>query len=199
MGTDPDRTPFDKVWRNPSPAAWNRVQGFDRIVIMPVNTRYIQATPNQRAEVEKMAAYMQEQFQKEFAQAGNYHVMLKPGPKTLELELAIVELKPTNVAGNVLFTGASVAAPGVNIVGSALTHGTIAFEAKLRNAQTGELLAEYADREFDKLSLLSFRDYSTNAHSRRAIQDWAKQMEQLASTPRSHKVPGSMRLTFNPL
>ena len=198
MEADPDRTPFDKVWRNPSPRAWARVQDFDRVVIMPVNTNYLAVTPNQRAEVEKMAAFMREQFQKEFAQSGHYRVMLKPGPRTLKYELALVELKPTNVAGNVIFNGAGVVAPGANLVGSQLTHGAIAFEAKLRNAETGELLAEYADRQFDKMSLLSFRDFSNNAHSRKAIQDWAKQMEQLASTPSCHKVSGAMRVTLNP-
>ena len=124
--------------------------------------------------------------------------MGQPGAKTLKIELALVQLKPTNVAGNVLSTGAGAVVPGVSIVASQFTHGGIAFEAKLRNSQTGELLAEYADSQKDKMSLLSFRDYSANAHSRRAIQDWARQMEELTSTPANHKVPGAMRLTLNP-
>ena len=198
MQADPARTPFDRVWRNPSHAAWARVQGFDRVVIKPVNTHYLAMTPNQRAEVGKMAAYMRAQFQKEFAQGGSHRVMLKSGPKTLVYELALVQLKPTNVAGNVLFNGAGVALPGLSVVGSQLTHGTIAFEAKLRNGETGELLAEYADRQNDKLSPLSFRDFSNNAHNRRTVQDWAKQMQQLASTPSYQKVAAANRLTLNP-
>ena len=198
MGRDPGRTPFDKVWRNPSPAAWERVSGFDRVVIMPVNITYVQVPPRRRAEVVKMAAFMQAQFQKEFAQGGFYRVVSHPGPKTLELQMALVELKPTNVPGNVVSTGASVVAPGANLVGQVFTHGTIAFEAKLRNGQTGGLLAEYADREFDKLSLFSFRDYDPYAHNRRAVMDWAKQMKALATMPVGEKVPGAMRLTLNP-
>ena len=109
-----------------------------------------------------------------------------------------MQLKPTNVAGNVIATGAGAVVPGARAVGSQFTRGGIAFEAKLRNAQTGELLAEYADSQQDKMSLLSLRDYSANAHSRRAIQDWARQMEQLVSTPANHKVPRALRLTLNP-
>ena len=198
MSADPARAPFDKTWVNPSALAWGRVKGFDRVVILPVNTSYLKATPEQRADAEKMAAYMRAQFQNEFARGGKYHVANQPGGKTLKIELALVQLKPTNVAGNVISTGAGAVVPGANIIGSQFTHGGIAFEAKLRNGETGELLAEYADSQKDKMSLLSFRDYSANAHSRRAIQDWARQMEQLASTPASHKVPGAMRLTLNP-
>jgi len=198
MSADPARAPFDKVWYNPSPRAWDRVKGFDRVVILPVNTSYLKLRPRQQEDVANMAAYMREQFQQEFAKGGKYHVMLKPGGRTLEIQLALVELKPTNVPGNLISTGAGVVVPGANFVGEQLTHGNIAFEAKLRNGETGELLAEFADRENDKLAPLSFRDYSANAHSRRAVQDWAKQMEELASTPRSHKVAGAMRVTLNP-
>lgn len=198
MRADVGRSPFDKVWRNPSPQAWARVQGFDRMVILPVNIAYFRGTPEQRAEVEKMAAYMRERFQKQFAQSSQYQVVRQPGARTLVLELALVEWKPTNVAGNVVSTGAGAVVPGANIVGSAFTHGNIAFEAKLRNGQTGELLAQYADRQRDKVTLFSFRDYSATAHNRKAIDDWAKQMQELASTPSDHRVAGAMRVTLNP-
>lgn len=199
MGADPDRTPFDKVWRNPSPEAWARIRNFDRIVIMPVNTAHLRGSPRlSSADVQSMAGYMQREFQKAFAQGGEHRVMLRPGPRTLQLELALVELRPSNVPGNVLSTGAGVVVPGASLVGGQFTHGTIAFEAKLRNAETGELLAQYADRQNDKITLLSFRDYSQYAHDRKAIQDWAEQMQRLASTPPTQKIPGAMRVTLNP-
>jgi len=198
MAPDTQRTPFHKAWRNPSPAAWNRVQGFERVVIMPVSTSYLNASPEQRAQGEKLALYMREQFEKEFAKSGKYRVVTKPGPRTLELDLALVQLKPTNVAGNVASTGASAVVPGANFVGGQFTHGNVAFEAKLRNGGTGELLAQYADSQRDKMSFFSIRDYSAYGHSRKAIDDWAKQMEQLATTPRTHKVESAMRLTLNP-
>ena len=197
MSGETTRAPFDKNWVNPSSRSWENVRGFDRVVILPVNTDYL-TTQEQRAEAAKVAAYMREQFQSEFAKGSKFHVVSQPGGKTLKIELALVQLKPTNVAGNVITTGAGAVVPGANLIGSQFTHGNIAFEAKLRNAQTGELLAEYADSQKDNMSLLSFRDYSANAHNRRAIQDWARQMEELVSTPANHKVPGAMRLTLNP-
>ena len=106
MRADPARAPFDRVWINPSNHAWERVKGFDRVAILPVNTSYLKATPQQRAEAQKMASYMHEQFQGEFARSGKYHVVNQPGGKTLKMELALVQLKPTNVAGNVVATGA---------------------------------------------------------------------------------------------
>ncbi len=198
MRADAGRSPFDRVWRNGSPRAWARVQRFDRIVILPVNTAYLNGTAKQRAEAEKMAAYMRERFQREFARGGQYRVVRQPGARTLVLELALVEWKPTNIAGNVVSTGAGVVVPGANLIGSAFTHGNIAFEAKIRNGETGELLSQYADRQRDKLTLFSFRDYSSTAHNRKAIDDWARQMEELATTPSDHRVAGAMRVTLNP-
>ncbi len=199
MGSDPDRTPFNRVWRNPNAAAWERVRGFNRITIPAVDTSHLRAPRLPAKDADEMASYMRTEFQNAFASDGRHHVMLRNGPKTLVLELALVELQPTNVPGNVLLTGAGVVAPGANVVGSAVTHGHIAFEAKLRNGETGELLAQYSDREFDKLTAASVRDYSFYAHSRKAVQDWAQQMQRLASTPPSVKVPGAMRVTLNPL
>lgn len=199
MGSDPDRTPFDRVWRNPSPAAWAQIRNFDRIVILPVNTSHLRSTRASKADTQAVASYMREEFQKAFARGGEHKVMLRPGPRTLQLELALTELKASNAPGNVLNTGAGAVVPGANLIGGQFTHGTIAFEAKLRNSETGELLAQYADRQNDKIApVISFRDYTYFGHSRQTIQDWAGQMQQLASTPPTQKIPGAMRVTFNP-
>lgn len=198
MCPDPGRTPFNKVWRNPSFKAWERVQHFDKIVILPVRTSYLNGTPRQRAEAQRMANYMRARFEKQFACGGEYRVVSKPGPRTLVLDMALVEWKSTNVPGNVACTGAGVVVPGANMLGSMFTHGNIAFEAKLYNGQNGQLLAEYADRQRDKVTVFSFRDYSPTAHNRRTVDDWAKQMERLARTPADCRVASAMRFTLNP-
>ena len=199
MAPDHRRTPFDRVWRTAEPAAWQRVAGFDRVVIPPVNTAHLRASPRlSTADARAMATYMRAEFQQAFARGGRFQVMEKPGKRTLRLELALVELRPSNVPGNIINTGVGTVIPGANLLGSILTHGTIAFEAKLRNAETGELLAQYADRQFDKLTLFSFRDYSPYAHDRKNVQDWAERMHRLATTPPTQKVPGAMRFTFDP-
>jgi hypothetical protein len=115
------------------------------------------------------------------------------GPRVLTLELALIEMNPTNVVGN----AARYGAPG----GSALapvTKGNIAIEGKVRDSMTGELLYEFADNEQDKFAVVSLRDLSSYGHARTAIKEWAKQFAELVSTPASHKVQDSATVTLNP-
>ena len=198
------QVPFNKIYRNPSPQAWARARGFNKIVIMPVNIRYFQGSKGattqeqlQRARV--MAEYMHTSLEKSFAKESKYQVVSHPGRKTLVLEVALVQLYPTNVPINVVATGAGAVVPGATFVGSIFSRGHLAMEGKLRNGENGELLEEFTDREHDKGSLFSFRDFSAYAHSRRAADDWAKELAELSRTPRGQKVHGALGFTLNPL
>ena len=207
LAKDPVHTPFNKIERNPSQKAWARVKNFDQIVILPVNIRYLRhkehASPAEQMKEARaaanMAEYMRAKFQQAIAKGGKYRVVSRPGHKTLVLELALVELQPTIVPLNVVGTGASVVAPGANFVTSLASRGTIAFEGKLRNGETGELLEEFTDREHDKSSVFSFRDYASYAHGRRTADDWATELDAMSRTPRNQKVHGAMAFTLNPM
>ncbi len=196
--------PLDKIARNSSRQAWERVRGFDRIAILPVNTHYLHTRNGKPlpardvARAERMAQYLRASLQKEFANGGTYRVVTGAGHKTLTLELALVELRPTNVPINVVSTGASVVVPGANFVGSIFSKGGIAIEGKLRNGETGELLEEFSDREQDKTSLFSFRDYTQYAHGRRAADDWSREIEKMSRTPRDQKIHTALAVTLNP-
>jgi len=207
LKSDPQRAPFHKYWRNPNPKAWKKVKGFDRIVVAPVNVEHLRGrndifarswNKKERRPVGEMAGYMRNRFQQQIAKGGAYRVASKAGPKTLVLEMALVELGPTNVAGNAVRTGAQFIIPGAGFLGSQFTRGKIAMEGKLRNGETGEVLMQFADRAQDKTSLISFRDFSPYAHDRRAINEWAKQVDELSRTPHNHRVRGSLGVTLNP-
>ena len=199
-----DRKPFNNISRNPSPKAWARVKDFNRIVIMPVNLRHFQNKPGaagseQMKHAAEMAAYLHGSLEKAFAKGGKYQVVSRPGRRTLVLEVALTQLQPTNVPINVVATGAGAVVPGASFVGSIFSRGHIAVEGKLRNGETGELLEEFTDREHDKASLFSFRDYSPYAHARRAADDWAKELAAMSQTPRNQKVHRAMGFTLNPM
>ena len=198
MAPSKERAPFNKVWRNPSPKAWAGIKKFDKIYIAPVNTRYLDSGRVPERDVVGVTQYMRSRFATQFAQGGVYKVVSRPGPNTLVLQLALTKLRATNAPGNVLATGAGVVAPGSDFIAGIFTHGEIAFEGKLRNGANGQLLEEFADREDDKTAAFSFRDYLWYSHDRDAIDDWAKQMERLSSTPTTVKVHGASRLTLNP-
>ncbi|MEI6350478.1 MAG: DUF3313 family protein [Verrucomicrobiota bacterium] len=198
MHPNHDRAPFNKVWRNPSPKAWAQIRHFNKIYIAPINVTYLDAGRVPERDVAGVAHYMRSRFATQFARSGAYKVVSKPGPNTLTLQLAMTRLRATNAPANVLTTAAGVVAPGTELITLVATHGDIAFEGKLRNGQNGQLLEEFADREDDKLSAFSFRDYLWYSHDRNAIDDWSKQMEQLSHTSRNVKVNGASRVTLNP-
>ena len=193
-----ERAPFNKVWRNPSPAAWNRIAHFNKIYIAPIDTAYLDSGRVPERDVAGVAHYMRSRFATQFARGGAYRVVSKPGPNTLTLQLALTRLRATNAPANVVTTAAGVVVPGTEVISLIATHGDIAFEGKLRNGQNGQLLEEFADREDDKLSVFSFRDYLWYSHDRNAIDDWAKQMERLSRTSNKVKVNGASRVTLNP-
>lgn len=199
------RVPFNTYWRNPSSAAWNRVEGFNKMTVAPVKISYLRDRSdafarNGRTEEEaiRLAAFTQTQFENRLARSGAYTVVRGEGPNTLVLELALIEMNPTNIAGNVVCTGASAVVPGAGIAGGVLTNGRIAIEGKLRNAETGELLIQFTDSARDKFTPFSFRDFTAYGHARAAISDWAKQFDALSRTPRTQRIHGSLALGVNP-
>ena len=179
LSSNRQRAPFHKYWRNPSAQAWAKVNGFNQIAVAPVDVRHLRARSDlfsrrggkDRRPVGEMANYMRTRFEQQITKGGAYKVARKKGPKTLVLELALVELNPSNVGVNAVKTGAQVFVPGAGFLGGQFTRGKFAVEGKLRNGETGELLMQFADREQDKTSLLSFRDFSPYAHDRRAIDE----------------------------
>jgi hypothetical protein len=125
--------------------------------------------------------------------APRFKVADGPGPGVLTLQLALVELNPTNVVGNAVKYGA----PGGSVV-SPMTKGNIAIEGKVSDSTKGTLLYEFADNEQDPFTAVSLRDLSSYGHSRTAIRDWARQFEELMRTPPGHKVKDSSAVSLNP-
>lgn len=204
MRPDSARAPFDLVWR--APGFLEESNKYTAIYIAPVETRYLRpidrplmkalaGTPLSNRPVDETSMLLRKRFTEAFKKSPNprLRVVDHPGPGVMTLQLALIELNPTNVVGNMARYGA----PG----GSALApfnKGNIAIEGKLLDSVTGAELYEFADREQDKFAVVSLRDLSGYGHSRVAIGEWAKQFEELTRTPRTHKVAGSSAVTVNP-
>lgn len=205
LGRDP-HVPFNRFWRNPNPKAWEKVKGFNQVAVGPVDTRHLgrrsdvfgKGRKNNPEHVGEMSRYMQRQFAKELGRNGKYKVVPKGGKGTLVWEFSLVELNPSNVPGNIIKNGAQVFVPGAGVVGSQLTQGKIAIEGKLKNGETGETLIQFTDSAKDKFSLISLRDFSAYGHDRKAVNEWAKQVNQLTANPRSGKVRGSLPIGISP-
>ena len=200
-----ERAPFNALWVSPK---FEAVRGNYRgISIAPVTTQYLREVDRplvtmmegpkaKDRPVAQTAEVVRNEFSTAFRNApgGRYQLVSGKGRGVLTLELALVELNPTNVVGNAVKYGA----PGGAAMAPA-TKGNCALEGKLRDSLTGEVLLSFADNEQDKFGLISLRDFSSYGHARSSIKDWAKQFAELLRTPASHKVQDSSTISLNPL
>jgi hypothetical protein len=122
----------------------------------------------------------------------------EPTDQTLVLEIAITEISPNLPEVSAVATVAGFILPGSSII-RLFGSGSIAIEGIVRDGKTGELLAEFRDREADKSAPISVRDYQMYAHIRRTLDDWADQLAELAGTVPSHQVKDSLPFTLDPL
>jgi len=96
-------------------------------------------------------------------------------PKTLVVETAIVAVKPTKAELNALGTAASFVVPGIGIVASLASEGSITVECRVRDARTGEIVAMYADTETDPKAVLPVASFTWLSSARINIKMIADQ------------------------
>jgi hypothetical protein len=204
MHADRGRAPFNSVWVNPALNA--QAANYKSIYIAPVNTQFLRPVDRplvtvlegpkaKDRPVDETASLLRSGFTAAFRSSPTSRLKVAngPGPGVLTLQLALIELNPTNVVGNAVKYGA----PGGSVV-APMTKGNIAIEGKLTDSSKGTLLYQFADNEQDPFTAVSLRDLSSYGHSRTAIRDWARQFEELMSTPPSHKVKDSSSVSLNP-
>jgi len=207
----PERSPFNAVWYKNRAAFYELKKGFTNIYIAPVNTVILEAKLRKERlskssleyrieELKEFGRYAETRLKeriKDFPQT-NITVVSAPGPKTLVLEMALVELSPTIAAVNLLGTISSFFIPGSGLVKS-LAKGSIAMETIIRNGENNEILVEVKDREIDKSAPFTIRDFAKYAHARKIIDEWAEIFAELSATDYDHKVDGLLPITINPL
>lgn len=128
-------------------------------------------------------------------------VVEEPGPRTIVLEIGLVEVVPTKawLAAVGLASWALPLAVGIPIGtgASLLQPGSVAIEGTLRDAETGELIAAFADRERSKARVVDLQALTWYGHAREIFMDWASQLLQLLTTPNDRMVRDSA--IFDPL
>ena len=167
--------------------------------------------------------YAADYFRNSFIEAFNsmpenrFKVVNNRGYGTLMLDVAIVEIVPTKVSmnsvsgalmfvpfGGILMSAAFslISLPIKAVLGGVFESGFksyIAFEAVLKDAMTGKVLASYSDRETQQAALFSFKDYTYFAHIRGIIDEWAHQTVRMLNRKHGERIENSSAFTFNPL
>jgi hypothetical protein len=182
--------PFDKAWIKPG-VDWPR---YRTIYVSPVNTDYlvranwwqesIRADQIQQ-DVRNMATFMRTQFITAFQNDPRHRlrVVMSPERGSLTLEMAITELVPSKVLLNVV----KVAGPyGSGLAAGALERGTdaqstVAFEGRVKDTDTGQTVAMFADRQYATLRPIDLKGFTWYGNAEDIVEQWAKQSVEVAN------------------
>ncbi len=178
--------PFQKVWSEKG-VDWKKYVG---IYIAPVNTSYALKTGSWKAvakygsaseDLQKEGDVMREIFIKAFQDdpKKRFKVVDKPSQGDLILELAIVELVPNSPAMKAA-SFAPVVGTAFSIVNAA-DADSVAFEARICDGATGEVIAMAGDRRKAKTSLINVNDFNWYGHAETIFKDWAKEFVDIAN------------------
>ena len=199
-------SPFARVWRNPSPAAWAEARSRWTLHVAPVCLDHLRPVGRKLARLEtrdagrevavaKLAAYTRQEFENAFRQSPRprQEVVASPRPDSLLVELALVELDPNPITGGVTRRVINLlAVPGAeSVVGNPLK-GRIALEGRLYDPVRKQVLLEFSDAEQNRSALLlSLHDFNHYSHSRKVVREWARQFEAVVRQPPDAKVKDS--------
>jgi hypothetical protein len=205
----PDPTvPFNRFWRKPG-VEW---KSYSKIYVAEVNTAYMmkmtvwqkgERQENIEKDVQTLAAFARDSIMKAFREDPHhrFQVIDTPthDPHTLVLEVALIEIVPSKVLLNALGYAPFFIGTGVTVVRTiANDKSTAAFEARTRDASTGEIVMLAADRESQQFAVIDVRGLTWYSDADGIISDWSKQFVLLANAKPGEKVEGSSTFRLLP-
>ena len=205
MDHDPS-LPFHKVWRKPGVDFTK----YKKLYVADVNTEYmLKNTAWQQGErqgqiendVKEIAVYTKAEIEKAFREDPNhrYEVLSAPStdPDAVTMEMAITEIVPSKVSLNALgWTPVWLGVAAVRTVSNDTS--SAAFEARLRDASTNEVVAMAADRESEQYAPVSVRGLTWYTHAKVMIHDWAVQFVEVANRKPGQAVKDTDAFTLKP-
>ncbi len=147
--------PFQKAWIKPG----FDFKAFPYLVVAPVNTQYmlkmdwlnklssVNYLTNVKQDINELAVYFQNQVITDFQNGPNHRfiVLDYPAQQTqgvLQLELALIEVDPSKPVLNAL----GWLQPGGGTAAALVNQRRAAFEGRIRDLNTNEIVATFADR-----------------------------------------------------
>jgi hypothetical protein len=116
------------------------------------------------------------------------------------VEVAIVEVVPSKVVLNALGYAPFGIGLAINAVRAiADDTSTCAFEARIRDASTPELVATMADREAQQLAIVTVRGLTWYGNAEAIITQWSKQFAEIANRKPGEAVQETSVFTLKPI
>ncbi len=199
--------PFQKVWIK---------EGFDKsgyreLVVAPVNTQYMMqmdwlhksSSANWIGDVKKdiaeLARYFHHQVVKNFKEDPKHRFLVLDDPSqhkapALRLELALIEVDPSTPVLHAL----GWLQPGGGTAAGLVNQRRAAFEARLRDLQTGEVVATFADRDTADAGPLDLTRLTWYGPAKGILDRWAGQFVQIANRKPGEAVTDPTPFTLRP-
>lgn len=98
----------------------------------------------------------------------------KPGPETLKLELALIQLIPSKAELNVVENVVGIVIWPVAFL-TVFNAGTTAFEGVLRDSETGRIVCVISDREKDEAAIFNIPSFTYYGNAKYFTDRWSKQ------------------------
>ncbi len=208
--TKQKKVPFKKAWFAPG---WNGPERTS-IVIAPVDTRLVKQTSWWRKAHEKgktaelaedlqeLADFTREEFQDAFREDDErrFAVLDSPQAGSVIFELAIVDVEPNKKSLGAIGLAATIlSAPfGVAILAKEGAKGGVAIEGRMKDAQTGEVIALFADREGGKFAPINVARATAFGEVQKSIREWSEQWVKVVNAEPGEKVKDNKRFTLRP-
>lgn len=176
--------PFRKIWIDKD----TDLNKYRRIIVAPVSTNNLldasgwdkvqgrTVVSDVKEDAGEIAKYMHNSFWNALYNdpKSRFVVVEKPGPDTLRLELALIQLVPSKADLNIVenIVGFVVLPAGFLTV---FNSGSTAFEGVLRDSQTGKIVCTFVDRESDEPAVVNLPGFTYYGNARYFIDRWGRQ------------------------
>jgi len=205
---NPADLPFHKVWIKPG----FDMNNFHELVVAPVNTQYMQEmswlhrmstatwVSDVKKDIETLALYFHDRVVKDFKTDPKRRFQVVESSAqhkqpALRLELALIEINPSTPVLHAL----SWAAPyGTGAAVGVVNQRRAAFEGRLRDLQTGEVVATFADRDMQDIGPIDLTRLTWYGPARGIMNQWAKQFVQIANRSLGEVITDPTAFTLRP-
>ncbi len=183
--------PFQKVWIKPG----FEKSAYRELVVAPVNTEYMLKMDwlhdmssaswfgDVKKDIAELARYFHHQVVTDFKNDPKHRFLVIDSPEqhtqpALRLELALIEIDPS---APVLHALSWAGPPGTGTAAGAINQRRAAFEGRLRDLETGEVVATFADRDMADAGPLDLTRLTWYGPAKGIMDRWAKQFVQIAN------------------
>lgn len=200
--------PFQKVWIKP---------GFDKsayreLVVAPVNTQYMlemdwlhkTSSANWiggvKKDIDELAQYFHDQVVKAFKDDPKHRFQVieraeQHRQPALRVELALIEIDPSQPVLHALAWAGPI---GTGTAAGVINQRRAAFEGQLRDVETGEVVATFADRDMQDAGPLDLTRLTWYGPAKGIMDRWAKQFVEVMNRKPGEAVTDPIPFTLRP-